>query len=81
MVSTIQIGDVRTELIAIQYLQCLVVLTDGQASCIGNLRSHTRTTFLGGDNNNTIRTTTTIDGGGRGIFQHVERLDILRVDR
>ena len=81
MVGAIQIGDVRTELVAIHHLKRLVVLADGQTSSVRNLGSHTHTTLLGGDDDNTIRTTATVDSGGRSVFQHVEGLDILRVDR
>ena len=34
-------------------------------------------TFLSGNENNTIRTTRTIDSGGTSIFQYGNRLDIL----
>ena len=37
-------------------------------------------TFLGGDNNHTIRCTRTVDGGSRSIFQHGERFNIIGID-
>ena len=35
-------------------------------------------TGLGGDDNHAVGTTGTIDGGGRSIFQHVDRGNVLR---
>ena len=75
-----QRGCCLLELTGIQYL---VFLLDGRYSdiaIVGNGRSLTCTSLLGGDDDDTIRSTRTIDGCCRSILQYSKALDIVRVN-
>ena len=67
-------------LIAVEHVG--VLLDDGSrnVTVVAYLRSHVLTTLLRGDDDDTIRTTRTVDGGSRSILQHGEALNIIRVD-
>ena len=52
----------------------------GEASAVGNLRSLPFPPLFRSDNDDAIRATRTIDGRCRCVFQHIEALNVLRVD-
>ena len=58
----------------------LLLHADGCASCIRNSRLLAFVSLLCRDNDDTVRTTATIDCCCRSILQHVEALNILRID-
>ena len=66
--------------IAVHQFERVALNTNGYTTIIAHLRSHTLATLLRGDDDNTIRTARTVDGRGRGVFQNVERLDVLGIN-
>ena len=72
--------DEFTILIGIEYIECLLLHRVGHVSVIAHLWSCTLASFLCSDDDDTIRTTATIDGGGRSILQYGEALDVVRID-
>ena len=76
----IHIGNELAVLVAIHHVHRLLAHANRHVTsiCNGGLQA-VATSLLGGDNDDTVRTTATIDGGCRGILQDVERFNILRV--
>ncbi len=67
------------EVVSIHHVQGLCHLGDTEAAVVGNLCLADFSLF-GGNDDNAVRTTCTIDGCGRGILQDVNGLDIRGVD-
>ena len=67
-------------LCGIHHVERVLVGADGHATGVRHLHALTPATFLRCDNDDTVRTAATVDGRGRGILQHVEGLDVLRVN-
>ena len=78
-VSTHLRGNHVAELVAIEYVNSLLLHADSEAACIRNAWLLSLVAFLSGDNDYTVTTTATIDGCCRCVLQNGERLDILRV--
>ena len=79
-VTFIYLGHGRTVLVAVHHVGELLLGAQRHATRIAHLRGTALAAFLGGDDDDTVRTTATVDGGGRCVLQHVERLNILGVD-
>ena len=76
---TIKFGYVSFEFIGIHYVYCLLQYTGGNVTFIVHLWFAACFPFLCSDDNHTIRSTWTIDGGGRSIFQNSESFDVIRI--
>ena len=64
-------------------VQCIILLgdsRDGHVAVVGYARCAALLTLLGGDDDHTVRSAATVDGCSRGILQHGEGLDVVRVD-
>ena len=77
---SIHILNKSTIFIAIHHVKRLLTHTDGSATGIRDCGLGVLASFLGCDNDDTIRTTATIDSSSRSILQNVERLNVLRID-
>ena len=77
---SIRIGEILQlqELGSIQYIQFFRKNTYTEVGIVTNTSTHTFT-FFGCNQNNTIRTSGTVDGCCRRIFQDFYRLDIVRI--
>ena len=63
----------------VEHVDCLLLPAERHATVVRYL-DVARVALLCRDDDDTIGTAATIDGGGRSVFQHVEGLDVLRVD-
>ena len=77
---TIDTHDESTILVAVHHLKALLAHAQCCASRIGNARLHTLAAFLRSDDDDTVRTTRTVDSRGRSVLQYVERLNVLGID-
>ena len=64
----------------IHNIQCLLLCRDRNIAAIANLWSLTAASLLCSDDDDTIRSTATINSGSRSILQYSEALDIVRVN-
>ena len=71
---------VLTELVAAKNVKFLRHGSDADATVVGDLRAAVLATFLGGDDDDTVGGTRTVDGSGGGILQHGEAGDVFRID-
>ena len=74
------------ELVGIIDLEFLVGIVDGIVTPVGyprrdNLPALGLRTFLGGDDDDAVRAPRAVNGGGGGVLQDVDRLDVIRIDR
>ena len=67
------------EFISAQHIQLISHSTYRYISIIRNSRLHIFASFLSGNNNNTIRSTATIDCCSRCVFQHRKAFNIIRI--
>ena len=81
VITLVQIAHELAELVTIHDVDRLLLHAHSHVTIIGNTGALTATAFLGGDDDDTIATTATIDSGGRSVLQHVEALDVLGVDQ
>ena len=72
-------GDELAELVASEHVELVALHRVAHVAVVAHLRSLTHAALLRGDDDDTVRTATTIDGRCRGVFQHRERLDIVGV--
>ena len=68
------------EFVSVHYGRSILNLTYSHATVISDCRFSSQT-FLGSYDNNTVGTTSTVDSCSRSIFQYVDRLDIVRIER
>ena len=66
--------------VTIHQLKRVALNANGYTTIIAHLRSHTLAALLRGDDDNTVRTTRTVDGRCRSVLQNVERFNILGVN-
>ena len=67
-------------LVACHHVECRTVLFQTVAGVVAHLHILAGA-LLGGDDNHTIRSTRTVDGGGRSILQYRIGVDVVGVDR
>jgi len=79
-VALIEVLHKLTILVAIHDVDGLLLHTHRCATVVAHAYLLALTTLLGGDDDNTIRTTATIDSCGRSVLQDIEALDILGVN-
>ena len=79
-IAFINLGNKVAVLVSVHDLNALFLLAPGHTTVVGNARTLSAAAFLGGDDDDTVRTTATIDGGCRGVLEDVEALDVLGVD-
>ena len=65
--------------LSVQYVEFLGIEAPAQVQAVVELL-HALLALLGGDDDDAVGTTRTIDSGGRSILQYVDALDILRVN-
>ena len=73
---------VEDELIVVRGMRHLVLARDG-GDAVGGVEIHVALAGLaglGGDDHDAVRRAGAVQGGGRGILQHRDGLDVLRVD-
>ena len=78
-VFAIQSFNVCTELVSAKNINRVLLLADGYATRVRNGRLLTLATLLGCNDDDTVRTTGTVDSSCRSILQDTERLNILWV--
>ena len=72
-------GCICAQLVSREDLKVLEHATEGNVSVIGHFRFLTGFTFLGSNEDDTVRSTATVDSGCGCVFQYGEGLDIVRV--
>ena len=72
-------SSVRTEFISGEDVQMLEHGTEGNVTIIGHFHLRTGFTFLGRNEDDTVRSTGTVDSGSGRILEDGEGLDIVRV--
>ena len=77
-ISTVIGGDEFAILVCIHHIHTVGSGAEAYTTVVADLRLTART-FLGGNDDDAVRTTATIDGGGRCVLQHGEGLDVGRV--
>ena len=60
----------------VQHVDVFLLHAHCKAAIVKNIHALAAATLLGGDDDYTVRTTATIDSGGRCILQHVEGLNV-----
>ena len=65
--------------VTVQHVQPLFLHAQAHVAVIAHLRSHARPSLLRRDDDHTVTATAAIDGRSRGVLQHGEALDIVRV--
>ena len=78
-VFAIQSFHICTELVCAKNINSVLLLADGYATRVRNGRLLTLATLLGCNDDDTVRTTGTVDSSCRSILQDTERLNILWV--
>ena len=77
---SVHVGYKLTEFVTVHYVDCLFLSADRYVTAIVDCRLRTTLTLLSSDNDNTVRTTRTVDSSSRSILQYSECFDIVRVN-
>ena len=72
--------DLNRILITIKNIKCILLRRNSDATVVAYLCTSAYTSFLCGDNDDTVRTAATVDSCGRSVLQHRKALDIIRID-
>ena len=73
--------SIGANLITGKHLEVLENGTKADVTVVGYFQFLSRFTFLGCDKDDTVRSTTTINGGCRSILEDCKGLDIIRVNK
>ena len=76
----IQVGDKLAELVAGHHVDRLLAHAGRYGTVVGDLGSLVGTALLGSDDDDTVGSAGTVDGGCGSVLQDVEALDIGRID-
>ena len=79
-VALVEVFHESSILIAVHHVDGFLLHAQRHATVVRHAGLLAAAAFLGGDDDDTVRTAATVDGRCRSVFQHVEALDILRVD-
>ena len=75
------VGLAGTDVAAVHHIELLTERGQRYVAAVVGCGTSLALTGLGGDENHTGSTTGTVDSGCRGVFQHVDTLDVLRSNR